>query len=60
MIVLSIQSLVNYVRGNYQKTVYKTEIDPVTMKQVVVSEVYTQKGTVEKLPDKGNQIDKQV
>ena len=60
MIVLSIQSLVNYVRGNYQKTVYKTEIDPVTMKQVVVSEVYTQKGTVEKLPDKGNTIDKQV
>lgn len=60
MIVLSIQSLVNYVRGNYQKTVYKTEIDPVTMKQIVVSEVYTQKGTVEKLPDKGNTIDKQV
>ena len=60
MIVLSIQSIVNYVRGNYEKTVYKTEIDPVTMKQIVVSEVYTQKGTVEKLPDKGNQIDKQV
>jgi len=60
MIVLSIQSLVNYVRGNYEKTVYKTEIDPVTMKQVVVSEVYTQKGTVERLPDKGNNIDKQV
>jgi hypothetical protein len=60
MIVLSIQSLVNYVRGNYEKTVYKTEIDPVTMKQIVVSEVYTQKGTVEKLPDKGNNIDKQV
>ena len=60
MIVLSIQSLVNYIRGNYEKTVYKTEIDPVTMKQIVVSEVYTQKGTVEKLPDKGNNIDKQV
>lgn len=60
MIVLSIQSIVNYVRGNYEKTVYKTEIDPVTMKQIVVSEVYTQKGTIEKLPDKGNQIDKQV
>ena len=60
MIVLSIQSLVNYVRGNYEKTVYKTEVDPKTMKEYITCEVYTQKGTVEKLPDKGNDIDKKA
>lgn len=60
MIVVSIQSLVNYVRDNFQQRVYKTEIDPVTMKEIVTCEVYTQRGTIERLPDKGNEIDKQV
>ena len=60
MIVLSIQNLVNYVRDNYEKTVYKTEIDPRTMKEYVTCEMYTIKGTVEQLPDKGNNIDKKV
>ena len=60
MIVQSIQTLVNHVRDDYQKVVYKTELDPKTMKEYVVCEVYTQSGNVERLPDKGNQVDKQV
>ena len=60
MIVQSIQTLVSRIRDDYQKVVYKTELDPKTMKEYVVCEVYTQRGTIEKLPDKGNEIDKQV
>jgi hypothetical protein len=60
MIVQSIQTLINHVRDDYQKVVYKTVLDPKTMKEYVVCEVYTQRGTIEKTPDKGIEIDKQV
>ena len=57
MIVESIQHLVNYVRDSYQTKIYKTLQDPVTMKEIVICEVYTQHGTIEKSPDKGTVID---
>ena len=60
MIVSSIQHIVNYVRDDFRIKVYKTLQDPVTMKEVVTCEVYTQKGVVEKTPNKGVEIDKKV
>jgi len=60
MIVTSIQHLVNYVKDSFQRQVYKTLQDPVTNKQVITCEVYTQHGVVEKTPDIGNNIDKKI
>ena len=60
MIVESIQHIVNYVRDDFRIKVYKTLQDPVTMKEVVTCEVYTQKGVVEKTPDKGTVIDSKI
>ena len=60
MIVQSIQTFMSRILDGYQKAVYKTQIDPKTMKEYVTCEVYTLRGTIEKLPDKGNEIDKQA
>jgi hypothetical protein len=60
MIVEKIQSLVDYVRGEIRTRVYKTLQDPDTSKEYVNCEIYTKKGFVEKLPEKGNNIDNNV
>ena len=60
MIVLSIQHVVNYVLDNFRVRVYKTLQDTVTMKEIVVCEVYTYKGTVERTEFKGRDIDQEV
>jgi hypothetical protein len=60
MIVTSIQRIVSYVNDSFQTRVYKAIQDPVTMKEYVTCEVYTQRGVVEKPPDKGHNVDKQA
>lgn len=57
MIVEKIQSLVDYVRGEMRTKIYKTLQDPVTLKEYVTCEIYTKKGTIDKLPEKGSNID---
>lgn len=57
MIVEKIQSVVDYVRGEMRTKIYKTLQDPATLKEYVVCEIYTKKGAIEKLPDKGVNID---
>ncbi len=58
MIVTGIQHVVNYLRDSFQTKVYKTLRDPATMKEIVVCEVYTRRGVIEKIEDKGQNIDK--
>jgi hypothetical protein len=60
MIVTSIQRIVSSMRDSFQTRVYKAIQDPVTMKEYVTCEVYTQRGVVEKPPDKGHNVDKQA
>ena len=60
MIVSGIQHLVHYVRGTPQTEVFKTLTDPVTGQQIVTCEVYTLKGTVEKTPNVGTNVDKKA
>ena len=59
MIVTSIQRIVSYVNDSFQTRVYKAIQDPVTMKEYVTCEVYTQQGVVEKPNNKGQNVDKQ-
>ena len=60
MIVTKMESLVDYIRNNMRIRIFKTLQDPVTMKETLTCEVYTKKGVVEKLPDKGNDVDRKV
>jgi hypothetical protein len=59
MIVTSVQRIVSSMRDSFQTRVYKAIQDPVTMKEYVTCEVYTQRGVVEKTPEKGRNVDKQ-
>ena len=60
MIVTGIQHLISYVRDGFRIAVYKNLVDPDTKQEIVTCEVYTEKGVVEKTPDKGNVIDKKI
>ena len=60
MIIKSIQHIFDYVRHDFRMRVYKTVQDTKTMKEQVICEVYTHKGAVEKLPDKGHTVDRKV
>jgi len=60
MIVQSIQTVLSYVRDDYRIKIYKTSVDPVTMKEFVTVEVYTKRGAIEKLPEKGSNLDKEI
>ena len=60
MIVTSVQHLVDYVRGSFRTRIYRTIQDPMTNKEIVTCEVYTVKGKVEHVPDKGHTIDKKI
>ena len=60
MIVTSVQHLVDYVRENFRTRIYRTIQDPVTNKEIVTCEVYTIKGKVEHVRDKGHQVDKKI
>lgn len=60
MIVTAIQRIVDTVRDNFQTRVYKSLQDPVTMKEIVICEVYTSKGVATNTDDKGKHIDKKI
>lgn len=60
MIVTSVQHIVEYVRDAFRTRIYKTINDPVTMKEIVTCEVYTQKASMVNDDTKGKNIDKKV
>ena len=58
MIVQKIETLVDFVRGEMRTKIYKTLQDPVTLKEYVNCEIYTKNGVLEKIPDKGQSVDR--
>ena len=60
MIIKAIQHVYDVVRDNYRTRIYRTFQDPVTHKEITRCEVYTVKGVIDEVPDKGSNIDKKV